>query len=28
VMAYHFGFPGLGRVRREGEAFGWEELAR
>lgn len=28
VMAYHFGFPGLGRVRREGEAFQWEALAQ
>lgn len=24
VMVYHFGFPGVGRVRREGEAFSWE----
>ncbi len=24
VMAYHFGFPGVGRVRHEGEAFAWE----
>jgi glyoxylase-like metal-dependent hydrolase (beta-lactamase superfamily II) len=24
-LAYHFSFPGLGRVRRQGSAFQWEE---
>ena len=27
MMAYHFQFPGLGRVEREGDAFKWEPIS-